>query len=92
MQSAPITLWEVIGFFGTFLFFSRWVLQMLNSHRAGKPVVTKSFWYVSIVGNIFILSYFVFGEFNRVGILSNLLPMFVAGYNLWLLNTNPQPR
>jgi lipid-A-disaccharide synthase-like uncharacterized protein len=30
------------------------------------------------------LSYFVFGKNDSVGIISNLFPAFIAGYNLFL--------
>jgi lipid-A-disaccharide synthase-like uncharacterized protein len=39
---------------------------------------------MSLVGSICLLSYFVFGKNDSVGILSNLFPLFVAAYNLVL--------
>ena len=49
-----------------------------------KPVLPRTFWYMSVVGSCLLLSYFIFGKNDSVGILSNLFPMFVAAYNLFL--------
>ena len=50
----------------------------------GKPVVPTVFWLMSISGSLLLLSYFTFGKNDSVGILSNLFPAGVAGYNLIL--------
>ena len=39
---------------------------------------------MSISGSLLLLSYFIFGKNDSVGILSNLFPAGVAGYNLYL--------
>jgi len=39
---------------------------------------------MSVLGSISLLSYFIFGKNDSVGILSNLFPSFVACYNLYL--------
>jgi lipid-A-disaccharide synthase-like uncharacterized protein len=39
---------------------------------------------MSVSGSVMLLSYFVFGKNDSVGILSNLFPLFVALYNLYL--------
>jgi len=39
---------------------------------------------MSLVGNVALLSYFIFGKNDSVGIISNLFPTFTASYNLWL--------
>jgi len=39
---------------------------------------------MSISGSLLLLSYFVFGKNDSVGILSNLFPAGVAAYNLYL--------
>jgi hypothetical protein len=44
----------------------------------------RLFWYMSALGSVMLLSYFVFGKNDSVGILSNLFPLFVALYNLYL--------
>jgi lipid-A-disaccharide synthase-like uncharacterized protein len=79
-----ITPWKLIGYLGVFLFAGRWVVQMAYSRRHGKPVVPTVFWIMSVTGSLLLLSYFVFGKNDSVGILSNLFPAGVALYNLYL--------
>ena len=50
----------------------------------GRPVVPTVFWIMSITGSLLLLAYFMFGKNDSVGILSNLFPAGVAGYNLVL--------
>jgi lipid-A-disaccharide synthase-like uncharacterized protein len=88
--SAGITGWHIVGFLGTLLFSARWVVQVLSSHKAGKPVVTRGFWYMSISGNTLILAYFIFGKPDLVGVVSNLFPMAIALYNLYLAFRAPK--
>ena len=78
------TPWKVIGLVGALMFAGRWLAQFIASRRAGKPVVPRLFWYMSIVGSLMTLSYFVFGKNDAVGILQNLFPTFVATYSLYL--------
>jgi lipid-A-disaccharide synthase-like uncharacterized protein len=75
---------KLIGFLGTFLFAGRWVVQLAASKISGKPVLPLIFWYMSISGSLLLLSYFIFGQNDSVGIINNLFPMFIAFYNLYL--------
>ncbi len=77
-----ITTWKLIGYLGVALFAGRWFVQMFYSRRHGRPVVPTVFWLMSISGSLLLLSYFTFGKNDSVGILSNLFPAGVAGYNL----------
>jgi lipid-A-disaccharide synthase-like uncharacterized protein len=79
-----VTPWKLVGYFGVLLFAGRWFVQMAYSRRHGRPVVPTVFWLMSISGSLLLLSYFVFGKNDSVGILSNLFPAGVAGYNLYL--------
>jgi lipid-A-disaccharide synthase-like uncharacterized protein len=79
-----ITPWKLIGYIGVALFAGRWFVQMFYSRRHGRPVVPTVFWLMSISGSLLLLAYFTFGKNDSVGILSNLFPAFVSGYNLWL--------
>ena len=79
-----ITTWKLIGYVGALMFGGRWLVQFVASKRAGKPVIPRLFWYMSVVGSLMTLSYFVWGKNDSVGILGNLFPSFVALYNLWL--------
>ena len=77
--------WKLIGLAGALMFGTRWVVQFLATRRAGKPVIPRLFWVMSLVGSGMTLSYFLFSaKQDAVGILQNLFPAFTAAYSLWL--------
>jgi lipid-A-disaccharide synthase-like uncharacterized protein len=84
MFGITITPWKLIGYIGVLLFAGRWFVQLAASQVSGKPVMPRLFWYMSALGSVALLCYFVFGKNDSVGILSNLFPLFVALYNLYL--------
>lgn len=84
LHGVVFTPWKILGFIGVFMFGGRWAVQFVASRRVGRPVIPKLFWYMSIVGSLLQLMYFVFGKNDSVGVLSNLFPTFTAFYNLWL--------
>ena len=80
-----VTPWKLIGYTGALMFGGRWLLQFVASKRMGKPVIPRAFWYMSVVGSLMTLSYFLFSaKQDSVGVLQNLFPSFVALYNLVL--------
>ena len=79
-----VTPWKLVGYVGVFLFGGRWFVQLIASHMKKKPTFPRLFWYMSLSGSFCLLSYFVFGKNDSVGILSNLFPACVASYNLFL--------
>jgi lipid-A-disaccharide synthase-like uncharacterized protein len=87
-----ITPWKLVGYIGVFLFAGRWFVQMYYSRKHRRPVVPTIFWLMSICGSLLLLSYFTFGKNDSVGILSNLFPAGVAGYNLYLDLTHKRRR
>ncbi len=50
-------IWLLIGFAGTFLFASRFIVQWLESEREGRSVIPVAFWYCSLAGGIVTLAY-----------------------------------
>jgi lipid-A-disaccharide synthase-like uncharacterized protein len=84
MWGITITGWKIVGYLGVFMFTSRWFVQMVASRKAGKPVVPRIFWILSMAGSLMCLSYFVFGKNDSVGILGYLFPSEVSMYNLIL--------
>ena len=77
--------WKLIGLTGALMFGGRWLVQFVASRRAGKPVIPRLFWYMSVVGSLMTLFYFLFSaKQDSVGVLQNLFPSFVALYNLVL--------
>lgn len=80
-----VTPWKLIGYTGALMFGGRWLVQFIASKRAGKPVIPRAFWYMSVVGSLMTLSYFLFSsKQDSVGVLQNLFPAFTALYSLSL--------
>ncbi|MGV6853301.1 MAG: lipid-A-disaccharide synthase N-terminal domain-containing protein [bacterium] len=79
-----ITPWKVIGYLGVMLFAGRWFVQLWASRKSKKVIMPRLFWYMSIAGSLMLLSYFIFGKNDSVGILSNSFPFLIASYNLYL--------
>lgn len=80
-----VTPWKLIGYTGALMFGARWLVQFIASRRAGKPVIPRVFWYMSVVGSLMTLSYFLFSsKQDSVGVLQNLFPTFTALYSLYL--------
>lgn len=79
-----ITPWKIVGYLGVALFAGRWFVQLAYSKMHRRPVLPTAFWIMSISGSVLLLIYFTFGKNDSVGILSNLFPAFIAGYNLFL--------
>lgn len=84
LMGVKLEVGKLIGYLGVGLFAGRWFVQMLASRAKGKPVVPRLFWYMSVTGSCLLLSYFIFGKNDSVGILSNLFPAFISCYNLYL--------
>ncbi|WP_130620631.1 lipid-A-disaccharide synthase N-terminal domain-containing protein [Dyella amyloliquefaciens] len=82
LHNFEFTPWKVVGFLGSIMFTSRWFVQLYYTRKLGRVVMPLSFWWLSVVGSALLLSYFVFGKNDSVGILSNFFPAFVSVYNL----------
>lgn len=80
-----VTVWKLIGYTGALLFGGRWLLQFIASRRAGRPVIPRAFWVMSVLGSLMTLGYFLFSaKQDSVGVLQNLFPAFTALYSLHL--------
>ena len=79
-----ITPWKLVGYAGALVFSGRWVVQILASWKWQRSIFPRLFWYLSMTGSLLLLSYFTFGRTDSVGILSNLFPLGIAVYNLFL--------
>lgn len=75
--------WIIIGFFGQFLFFMRFIVQWLASEKHGRVVVPKMFWYLSIAGTLVILAYSVHIN-DIVFIIAQILSLFIYARNIML--------
>jgi lipid-A-disaccharide synthase-like uncharacterized protein len=80
-----VTPWKLVGYMGALLFGARWLVQAIATHRAGRPVIPRLFWYMSVTGSLMTLSYFLFSpKQDSVGVLQNLFPLLTASYSLYL--------
>jgi lipid-A-disaccharide synthase-like uncharacterized protein len=82
--ASPETWILALGFGGQLLFGGRFVVQWLASERAGRSVVPKVFWHVSIAGGLALLAYAILRA-DPVFILGQGLGLFVYLRNLWLI-------
>ena len=77
--------WKLIGLTGALMFGGRWLVQFWATRKAGRPVIPRLFWYMSVAGSLMTLSYFQFSaKQDAVGIAQNLFPAFTALYSLRL--------
>ena len=77
-----LTPWKLVGFIGALMFAGRWLLQAWATKRAGRPMIPRSFWIISLMGSAMVTSYFIWGKNDSVGIMQNAFPMFVSAYNV----------
>ncbi len=80
-----VKLWIAVGFAGQFLFFSRFLVQWLASEKQKKSVIPNSFWYLSILGGVILLSYAIHRR-DPVFILGQAVGLFVYFRNLWFIH------
>ena len=79
-----ITPWKLVGYLGVCLFAGRWLVQMAATRKHGHPVFPGAFWTMSVLGSVLLLSYFIWGRTDSVGVLANLVPLTVAVYNMFM--------
>lgn len=77
-------IWLIIGFFGQFLFFMRFLVQWVVSERKKESVVPVSFWYFSLIGGLILLSYAIYRK-DPVFILGQSCGAFIYLRNLMLI-------
>ena len=78
--------WEIIGFVGLIVFSSRFVVQWIVSEIKKESVIPVSFWYLSIIGSLFLLSYALYRA-DPIFILSYLFNGLIYGRNLYFIYT-----
>jgi lipid-A-disaccharide synthase-like uncharacterized protein len=59
----------MLGFIGQAVFSGRFLVQWLASERAGRSVVPRQFWHLSILGSAILLAYALYKRD----------PVFIAG-------------
>ena len=83
------TIWLVVGFFGQAMFSARFLIQWISSERAGRSVIPRAFWWASIGGAAFLLTYAIWRR-DPVFILGQSMGFFIYGRNLYLLKRERQ--
>ena len=83
-------MWIGIGFFGQFLFFSRFVVQWIATERQRRSVIPVSFWYLSIGGSLVLLSYSIYRR-DPVWIAGLSLNTVIYLRNLYFINIHAEP-
>ncbi len=84
MESFLSTLlnpWVLIGFFGQFIFFLRFIVQWLASEKHARVVIPTMFWYLSIAGSFIILAYSIHIK-DIVFITAQVLSLAIYARNL----------
>jgi lipid-A-disaccharide synthase-like uncharacterized protein len=62
--------WKAIGWIGNAVFFSRFLVQWYATEKLKRVVVPMSFWWLSLVGSLMLLSYALFYRKDSVFILA----------------------
>jgi lipid-A-disaccharide synthase-like uncharacterized protein len=62
--------WNVLGWTGQIVFFSRFIVQWYATERKKQVVVPSAFWWLSIIGSLLLLLYAVFYDKHYVVIFS----------------------
>jgi lipid-A-disaccharide synthase-like uncharacterized protein len=65
-------IWICVGFFGQFIFGTRFIVQWIASERRKRSYIPVVFWYLSIAGSGILLAYAIY----------RLDPVFIAGQSL----------
>ena len=84
------SFWLVLGFSAQALFSARFLVQWISSERAGRSIVPISFWYLSLVGSLLLLTYAIHRR-DPVFILGQSAGGFIYLRNLYLIHrSRPQ--
>lgn len=74
----------IIGFIGQGVFASRFIIQWIYSERKGQSSIPIAFWYLSIIGGFFLLTYAIFRK-DPVIITGQIFGVFIYLRNLILI-------
>ena len=77
-------LWKAIGFAGLVTFQARWLVQWLHSEKHKESRVPLSFWWLSLVGSLLCLAYFLRQQ-DSVGVAGYIFSAVPYTRNLMLV-------
>lgn len=75
--------WVSIGFVGQVVFAGRMFVQWIQSERRKESVVTPIFWWMSLVGSVMLIAYFLWRR-DPVGVCGQFA-FFIYVRNLMLI-------
>ena len=76
--------WNSFGFIGALVFGVRFLIQWLQSEKAGHSVIPVSFWYASLVGGMITFVYTIHqGAWPLL--LQTGLPLPIYARNIWMI-------
>jgi lipid-A-disaccharide synthase-like uncharacterized protein len=84
-NSTVVLVWLGIGFLGQLLFTGRMVVQWVASEKKGKSVVPPMFWWMSLIGSLLLLAYFLWRR-DPIGLIGQAFGSFIYLRNiLWIM-------
>jgi lipid-A-disaccharide synthase-like uncharacterized protein len=81
------SFWLSIGFLGQIIFGARFIVQWICSEIKKKSVIPVSFWHLSIIGSLVLLSYAIYRK-DPIFILGFSLNLIIYFRNLFLIYKN----
>ena len=79
------SLWMGIGFAGQAIFGARFIVQWIATERKRRSVVPVAFWYLSLLGSVFLLAYSIYRQ-DVVFIAGFSLNMVIYLRNLYFIH------
>src|SRR5881394_3777816 len=70
LLSVPGPMWEIIGWLGNAVFFTRFLVQWYATEKLKRVVVPTGFWWLSLAGSLLLLSYALFYQHDSVFIFA----------------------
>ncbi len=76
--------WVLFGLLGQAIFMGRMVVQWLVSEKSKRSIVPPTFWFLSLIGSLMLLTYFVW-RWDIVGMLGQSLGTVIYVRNIMLI-------
>ena len=76
--------WVTLGLLGQLVFTGRMLVQWIASERSKRSVIPVAFWWMSLVGAVMLVAYFVWRR-DIVGIVGQATGLFIYARNLVLI-------
>lgn len=77
--------WVGVGLLGQIAFFGRMMVQWVISEKSRKSQVPEMFWWLSLIGGVFLFTYFVW-RVDVVGVLGQSTGVVIYARNLRLIH------